>query len=158
MALRLGARQTREGVCSTAHGPAHPVGGSRPRSRARRVYLHGESSGARAGMAIRSHDMPMPAARCPWCSLCLPPISGRHLRAIWSHTDLFGGPGAALRADADGPCMYACCARVAARVCADCGPNVPVSRCARMIFRGARVQNSGPFMSYVTFLDVLSMS
>ena len=90
-----GARRTREGVCSAAHGPAHPVDGSLPRSRARRVYLHGESSGARAGMAIRSHDMPMPAARCPWCSLCLPPISGRHLRAIWSHTDLLGGPGAA---------------------------------------------------------------
>ena len=63
MALRLGARQTREGVCSTAHGPAHPVGGSRPRSRARRVYLHGESSGARAGMTIRSHAHAH--ARCP---------------------------------------------------------------------------------------------
>ena len=46
---------TCEGVRSAACGPAHPVDGSRPRSRARRIYLHGESSGARAGLPIRSH-------------------------------------------------------------------------------------------------------
>ena len=61
--VALCARRTREAVRSAAHGPAHPVDGSRPRSRARRVYPHGESSIARAGMAIRSHAHAH--ARCP---------------------------------------------------------------------------------------------
>ena len=38
-------RRTRVGVRSTACGPVHPVDGSRPRNRARRTYLNGESSG-----------------------------------------------------------------------------------------------------------------
>ena len=54
-ALRLCARQTREGVRSIAHGPAHPVDGSRPRSRARRTFLNGESGGPRAGVPTYPH-------------------------------------------------------------------------------------------------------
>ena len=32
----------REGVCFRARGPARPLDGSRPRSRARRTFLYGE--------------------------------------------------------------------------------------------------------------------
>ena len=49
------ARRTREGVRLTAHGPAHPVDGSRPRSRARRTFLNGESGDPRAGVPSHPH-------------------------------------------------------------------------------------------------------
>jgi hypothetical protein len=49
------ARWTREGVRLTAHGPAHPVDGSRPRSRARRTFLNGESGDPRAGVPSHPH-------------------------------------------------------------------------------------------------------
>ena len=74
----------------------------------------------------------------------MPPISGRHLRAIWSHKDLLGGPGAARCEDADGPCMHACCVRAAMRECTDCDPTGVRVAFARMIFRGPRAQNSDP--------------
>ena len=61
---------------------------------------------------------------CPWCSLCLRPISGRHLRAMWSQADLLGGPGAAQSIDIAGPRMLPCWLRVAERVCANCVPTV----------------------------------
>ena len=48
-------RVTREGVCSIAHGPTHPVDGSRPRSRARRTFLNGESGDPRAGVPSHPH-------------------------------------------------------------------------------------------------------
>jgi hypothetical protein len=143
LGVALGARQTREGVHSIVHGPAHPVDGSQPRNWARMIFPHGESSGALAQVcpSARMH-MPMPAARCPWCSLCLPPISGRHLRAIWSHKDLLGGPGAARCEDADGPCMHACCVRAAMRECTDCDPTGVRVAFARMIFRGPHVRRT----------------
>ena len=50
------------------------------------------------------------------------------------------GCGAARSADTAKPCMSSCCVRVAARVFTNCDPNVLVSRYARMIFRGPRVQ------------------
>ena len=55
LGVALSARQTREGVRSIAHGPAHPVDGSRPHSRARRIFPHGESNGIQAGLPARSH-------------------------------------------------------------------------------------------------------
>ena len=160
LGVALGARQTRECVHSIVHGPAHPVDGSQPRNWARMIFPHGESSGALAQVcpSARMH-MPMPAARCPWCSLCLPPISGRHLRAIWSHKDLLGGPGAARCEDADGPCMHACCVRAAMRECTDCDPTGVRLRVAfaRMIFRGPHAQNSGPLWTQIKILGVLEM-
>ena len=51
----LGARQTHEAVRTAARGPAHPVDGSRPRSRAWRIFLNGESGGACAGVPVRLH-------------------------------------------------------------------------------------------------------
>ena len=51
----LSARQTHEAVRSVARGHAHPVDGSRPRSRAWRICLNGESGGARAGVPARLH-------------------------------------------------------------------------------------------------------
>ena len=50
LGVALSARQTREGVRSIAHGPAHPVDGSRPHSRARRPFLNGGSIVALAGV------------------------------------------------------------------------------------------------------------
>ena len=47
LGVALCARQTREGVHSIVHGPAHPVDGSRPHSQARRTFLSGKSGGAR---------------------------------------------------------------------------------------------------------------
>ena len=61
--------------------------------------------------------------RCPLrveCSHCLPPSSGHHLCAVWSHGDSLGGHCAARCAATDETCMRACCVRVAARVCTDC--------------------------------------
>ena len=55
LALRLCARWTREGVRSAARGPAHPMDGPRPRSRARRTFLNGESTGTRTGVLACSH-------------------------------------------------------------------------------------------------------
>ena len=52
---RLGALQTHVGVRSTACGPAHPVDGSRPRSRAWRMCSNGEGSVSRPGVPARSH-------------------------------------------------------------------------------------------------------
>ena len=53
--MRARAQLTREGVRSTAHGPAHPMNGSQPRSWARRIFLNGDSSGAREGVLASSH-------------------------------------------------------------------------------------------------------
>ena len=99
--------------------------------------------------------MPMPAARCPRCSLCLPPISGRHLRAIWSQADLLGGPGAAQTIDIAGPRMLPCWLRVAARVCANCVPTV-VGVCGVAISHVACFGRfSGPRWTQVMILGVL---
>ena len=124
------------------------------------IFPHGQSSGALAGLPIRSHAHAY--ARCPLpvvltASLCLPPISGRHLRAIWSHKDLLGGPGAARCEDADGPCMHACCVRAATRECTDCDPTGVRVAFARMISRGPRAQNSGPLWTQIKILGILEM-
>ena len=53
--VALCASQTREGVCSIAHGPTHPVDGSRPRNRDRRIFTNGEIGGPSAGLPTHLH-------------------------------------------------------------------------------------------------------
>ena len=52
---------SREGVCFRAHGPTHPMDGSRPRSWARRTYM--------GGNATNSEGMSAPT--CPHVCLLL---------------------------------------------------------------------------------------
>ena len=76
--VALSARRTREGVRSIAHGPAQPVDGSRPRSRARRTFLNGESGGTRAGVPTYPHAHARVAAPdvtrtiLMMCACCVP--------------------------------------------------------------------------------------
>ena len=66
LGVALCARLTREGVHSIVHGPTHPMDGSQPQNWGRRIFPHGESSGAPAGLPFRSHAhalCPLPAAR-----------------------------------------------------------------------------------------------
>ena len=77
--VALGARRTREGVRSIAHGPAHPVDGSRPRSRAWRTFFNGESGGPRAGVPTHPHAHARvathPICACTilmMCACCVP--------------------------------------------------------------------------------------
>ena len=159
MALRLGARRTREGVCSTARGPAHPVDGFRPQNRARRIFRNGESNGASAGVPARSQVActclcPLPGARR--CSLCLPPFSGRHVRAIWSHGDCLGGPGAAESADADDACVCVCSVRFAALVRTSIAIRQPLTCAAyriiaRSVFRRVLGSTVTPVNDYRCF-------
>ena len=61
-----------EGVRLTVHRPAHLVGRSWPRSRARRIFPNGESIGARAGVPaqVPAHVC-TPVARCLGAQHCL---------------------------------------------------------------------------------------
>ena len=54
---------TREGVRSRAYGPAHPVDGSRPHRRARRIILRGKIDAARQGAPAHTHPHVCPSAR-----------------------------------------------------------------------------------------------
>ena len=98
--------------------------------------------------------------RCPLrveCSHCLPPSSGHHLCAVWSHGDSLGGPCAARCAAADTTCMHACCVRFAARVCTDC---VRTCVCVDVRCDASRVthaQNSGPLSTQTMILGVSEM-
>jgi hypothetical protein len=90
--LRLGpcARLTREGVRLTVHRPAHPVDGSGPRSRARRIFPNDRVRASERAQVYPPKCLRMctPASRCLGAQHCLLHASGRHLRAIWSHRDI----------------------------------------------------------------------
>jgi hypothetical protein len=104
--------------------------------------------------SARMH-MPMPAARCPWCSPCLRPISGRHLRAMWSQADLLGGPGAAQSICLAEPRMLPCWLRVAEPVCANCVPTVVGVRGVALSHAACFDRFSGPRWTQVMILGVL---
>ena len=65
LGVALCARQTREGVHSIVHGPAHPVDGSRPHSRARRTFLSGKSGGAHRYAHPIARPCPHPGVHAP---------------------------------------------------------------------------------------------
>jgi hypothetical protein len=78
------AHRTREGVRSAACGPAHPVDGSRPHSRARRIFLNGESIGARRCARLLAcscaHPLPIASNRYTLFAAVLRPPSVRCLQ------------------------------------------------------------------------------
>ena len=79
-----GPHRTREGVRSAACGPAHPVDGSRPHSRARRIFLNGESIGARRCARLLAcscaHPLPIASNRYTLFAAVLRPPSVRCLQ------------------------------------------------------------------------------
>ena len=125
------ARLTREGVRLTVHRPAHPVDGSGPRSRARRIFPNDRVRASERAQVYPPKCLRMctPASRCLGAQHCLLHASGRHLRAIWSHRDILGGPGATQSAVTDGPCVRACV------LCTGCGARVHGLRSDRCLCR-----------------------